>query len=611
MLDKLYLIPLFPLIGFLILVLLPLSKRWIPFVGVGSVASSALVVALIIIQNFGNLDTIHFEQALWTWISIGHFNASFSFYVDSLTIVMLSVVTGVGALIHLYSAGFMAEDESYARFFAYLNLFVCAMLILVLADNFLLLFLGWEGVGACSYLLIGFWYKDPANGTAARKAFVVTRVGDAAMAIGVFFIFKELQSINIQTALLSAQAQWPVGSLFPLIAAMLLLGGAVGKSAQLPLQIWLPDAMAGPTPVSALIHAATMVTAGVYLIARTHPLFELAPIALAAVALVGLLTLLIAGISALGQNDLKRVLAYSTISQIGYMFLGLGVGAYAASVSHLVNHAFFKALLFLTAGSIIHCLHHEHNIFKMGGIWKKQPLIFACFLIGSACLAALPFTSGFYSKDAILMATMDHPIFGNVLWVGGLAGAFLTAIYSFRLLFVVFFGEQQTEVSAQQNWQMKIPLIVLSVLALIGGLLHLPLGNVFSHHNEHPHETFAVVITTLIPILGLGVACVFFLFKWVSTDFIQQSLLLNKIQQFMKIGLGFDQIYYGLFVIPYQTLSRINKNDLVDGFYGLLVGASRSSHQLLRLTQSGYTRWYVATMVMGFAISISYLLRHF
>ena len=322
-----------------------------------------------------------YTQTLWTWIDVGSFRPQIAFYLDALSLVMMLVVTFVSFLIHLYSAEFMRTDEGYSRFFAYMNLFVACMVTLLLADNLLLLYLGWEGVGLCSYLLIGFWYQDPVNGRAGRKAFIVTRVGDTAMAIGLFLLFHSLGTLRIQDLLHAAQGQWSTGSAYAIAAAALLLGGAVGKSAQLPLQTWLPDAMAGPTPTSALIHAATMVTAGVYLIARTHVLFELAPPVQFAVAVIGAATLLMAGFSALTQNDIKRVLAYSTVSQIGYMFLALGVGAWGAAIFHFMTHAFFKALLFLAAGIIIEALHHEHNIFRMGGLRKELPVAFWTFLI--------------------------------------------------------------------------------------------------------------------------------------------------------------------------------------------------------------------------------------
>ncbi|HEY7322236.1 MAG TPA: NADH-quinone oxidoreductase subunit L, partial [Candidatus Binatia bacterium] len=463
MLQLLWTIPALPFAGFLLLALIGsrLRRGTAAVIGVGSIGLSA-ILALILAGSFISSppEGYVFSQTLWTWIDVGGFKPTIGFYFDALSLAMIVVVTFVGFLIHLYSAEFMEEDEGFSRFFAYMNLFVGSMLVLVLADNLLLLYLGWEGVGLCSYLLIGFWYQDPANGAAARKAFIVTRIGDTAMAIGLFLLFTELGTLSIQELMARATQQWPAGSTLAIAAAALLLGGAVGKSAQLPLQTWLPDAMAGPTPVSALIHAATMVTAGVYLIARTHALFELAPPVQQTVAIIGTATLLIAGFSALTQQDIKRVLAYSTISQIGYMFLALGVGAWSAAIFHLVTHAFFKALLFLGAGAIIMGLHHEHNMFKMGGLWKQLPVTFWTFLIASASLAALPWvTAGFYSKDLILIEAWTSPKGSSWLWAGALLGAFLTSLYTFRMVFITFFGEAQQEVTKKPGLRVGIPLV--------------------------------------------------------------------------------------------------------------------------------------------------------
>ena len=406
MIDYLWLVPALPFLGFLILTFFgkKLSKNAISFVGAGSVGLAALLTIIIGIQFLlsppeGNF----FNQKLWTWMSVGGMSPSIAFHLDALSLIFIFVITFVGFLIHVYSTEYMLEDEGFARFLSFMNLFVGSMLVLILADNLALMYLGWEGVGLCSFLLIGFWYKEPANAAAARKAFIVTRVGDTAMALGLFLLIVNFNTLNIQEILHTAPSQWTAGNSTAVWIAFLLLGGAVGKSAQLPLQTWLPDAMAGPSPVSALIHAATMVTAGVYLIARNHVLFELAPSAMSAVAIIGAATLLMAGFAAIVQNDIKRVLAYSTISQIGYMFLALGVGAWSAGVFHFMIHAFFKALLFLGAGAVIHALHHEQNMFKMGGLRKELPIVFWTFLAGSAALSALPLISaGFYSKDAIL-----------------------------------------------------------------------------------------------------------------------------------------------------------------------------------------------------------------
>ena len=395
--ELLWLVPALPLLGSAVLMLGSgrLSTRSEAAIGASSVGVAA-IIAFAIAGGFlldppaGGV----YQQTLWRWLDVDGFSAEIGLRLDPLSLVMMLIITGVGFLIHLFSTEFMEGEEGLGRFFAHLNLFVAAMLLLVLASDFLALYAGWEGVGLGSYLLIGFWWRDPANGLAARKAFIVTRIGDTALLIGLLVIATRLGTLDIAGSMKNAAQSWPVGSPIATLTAFLLLGGAVGKSAQLPLQTWLPDAMAGPTPVSALIHAATMVTAGVYLVARTHSLFLLAPAAEMAVAVVGGATLLLAGFTALAQNDIKRILAYSTMSQIGYMFLALGVGAWRAAVFHLMTHAFFKALLFLSAGAITMRLHHEQNIFRMGGLARRLPAAFWSFLIGSAALAALPTRHG-------------------------------------------------------------------------------------------------------------------------------------------------------------------------------------------------------------------------
>jgi NADH-quinone oxidoreductase subunit L len=385
----------------------------------------------------------------------------------------------------------------------------------------------------------------------------------------------------------------------------------VGKSAQLPLQTWLPDAMAGPTPVSALIHAATMVTAGVYLIARTHELFLLAPATLEAVAWLGLATLLLAAFAALAQNDIKRILAYSTISQIGYMFLALGVGAFSAGIFHLMTHAFFKALLFLAAGAVIHCLHHEHNIFRMGGLRTRLPVVFASFLIGSAALAALPFTSGFYSKDTILLAAWSLPDIGPTLWMGGLLGALLTAIYSFRLVFVVFFGDAHTEPDRQPGWKISVPLIILCVLAAIGGWISQPLEQVFPPAGDHHNVAHTVeYIGIAIPLIGLLIAYLIFLGGQLSVSNLTQSPLGRALQAFWLKGWRMDDLYHTLLVRPFTGLARICRNEPVDFLYNSVVGLLRWSHRGLSSIQTGELRWYATSMVFGLVILVAIMLRN-
>lgn len=603
------LVPLIPLLSSIVLMLTyaVLPRLLIGVLGVGSVAAAAILTLLIGMDFLA--DPQPFQLVLWTWMQVGNFSPGVSFYFDGLTLVMMSVITGVGFLIHLFSTEFMEQDASYARYFAYLNMFVAAMLILVMADNLLLLYLGWEGVGVCSYLLVGFWYQNSANGQAARKAFVVTRIGDTAMALGLFLLFTELGTLEIQPMLTIANQQWQLGDMLPLIACLLLLGGAVGKSAQLPLHTWLPDAMAGPTPVSALIHAATMVTAGVYLIARTHDLFLLAPTAMMVVAFIGLATSLMAAFTALMQSDIKRILAYSTISQIGYMFLALGVGAWTAGIFHLMTHAFFKALLFLGSGAIIHYLHHEHDIFKMGGLRKKMPITFWSFLIGSAALAALPMTSGFFSKDQILLQAYQLPQLGPWLWLGGLLGALLTAIYSFRLVFVVFFGQAKTEPSGDVGWRMGVPLILLCALAMLGGYFVIPVADVFPiASTDHPaHWVEYVSIAT--PVLGLLLAYVLFYSKQLNMDGLINSSVGQALRGFWLSGWRIDWLYDLVFVKPYTMLSGLMKNEPVDSFYGLVIAINQTFNYWGMRSQTGRMRWYIGSMVFGLILLLTLALQ--
>lgn len=616
MIELLWLVPALPFLGAFILILIGtrISRPMVSIIGAGSVGLSALIVILIGV-DFISSSTNSFHQVLWNWIDVAGFKPSFALYLDALSLVFIFVITFVGFLIHLYSTEFMAEDEGFSRFFAYLNLFVCAMLFLVLADNLVLMYLGWEGVGLCSYLLIGFWYEEKKNGDAARKAFIVTRVGDTAMAIGLFMLFDVFGTLTIQDILTQAPHVWPVESQTALAIALLLLGGAVGKSAQLPLQTWLPDAMAGPSPVSALIHAATMVTAGVYLIARTHVIFELAPIAQQCVGIVGALTLLLAGFSALTQFDLKRVLAYSTISQIGYMFLALGVGAWSAAIFHFMIHAFFKALLFLGAGAVIMVLHHEHDMFKMGGLKNKLPVIYWTFLIGSASLAALPFvTAGFYSKDNILWLAFAGEK-GSIWFFGAaLIGAFLTAVYTFRMVFITFFGEAKTTIGHPTGKSITIPLVVLAVLSTVGGFIELPhtlghlelfsdflkpvLPSIILHDGASTNTEWAIqAVTIILSLSGVYLAYYFYVKKPELPDKLKRSAA--GLHELWFTGWGFDALYNTLLVRPFVFLATVNKGDIVDKFYGLLVSSADFLHDVFARTQGGILRWYVMSIVIG------------
>ncbi|QWL63225.1 NADH-quinone oxidoreductase subunit L [Aeromonas jandaei] len=612
--SLLYLTFLFPLLGWLVLAfsLGRLGERTSALIGVGSIGLSALTTLWVGMDFLANPpEGGVYIQHLWQWMAVGHFTPTFSLALDGLSLTMLGVVTGVGFFIHLFASWYMRGEEGYSRFFTYTNLFIASMLFLVLADDLLFVYLGWEGVGLCSYLLIGFYYKDRNNGAAALKAFIVTRVGDVFLAIGLFILYRELGTLNIHELLVRAPTMFAEGSPALSLACLMLLGGAVGKSAQLPLQTWLADAMAGPTPVSALIHAATMVTAGVYLIARTHGLFLLAPEILHLVGLVGAITLVLAGFAALVQTDIKRILAYSTMSQIGYMFLALGVGAWEGAIFHLMTHAFFKALLFLSAGAVIVATHHEQNIFKMGGLRNSLPLVYACFLVGGSALAALPLvTSGFYSKDAILWQ-VEASGQSALLWAG-LVGAFLTSLYTFRLIFIAFHGKEQTKAHAGHGLAHHLPLLVLLVLSTgIGALITPPLAGVLpagpgDHIEEGRH---ALEITSgIIAIAGIALAAFLFLGERRLATSIANSAPGRLLSTLWFNAWGFDWLYDQLWVKPYLLATRLVGQDPLDWMMGLPAWFALRGNQLLAWTVTGKLRWYAASMGIGAALVLALLL---
>lgn len=622
MYELLWLVPAFPFAGFLILGLFgrALSQKAVALIGTGSVGLSAvLTIYLGALYISSPPEGGAFTQTLWTWMSAGGFSTAATLRLDALSLLMALVVTNIGFLIYLYSTGYMAGDDGYSRFFSYMNLFTGSMLVLVLSGNLLFLYLGWEGVGLCSYLLIGFWYREPKNGYAARKAFIVTRVGDTLFAIGLLVLFTGLGTTDIQGLMSLATQEWQ-GSAWPYLAAALLLGGALGKSAQLPLQTWLPDAMAGPTPVSALIHAATMVTAGVYLIARTHALFELAPAVLNAVAVIGAATLLVGALSALVQRDIKRVLAYSTISQIGYMFLALGVGAYSAAMFHFMTHAFFKALLFLAAGAVILGMHHEHDMFRMGGLRREMPFVFWTFLAGAASLSSLPFiAAGYYSKDLILYNAWPSEFAGPVFWACGILGAFLTALYTFRMVFITFFGEAAKKIEHRPGIRLGLPLLVLAVLSIAGGFVETPdfLGGIHLFSSflapvlpaaAAPPEAEVSGIDfsgAIAPIASLTAAWYLFQTRRKSLEAFSQKPLPGALQGFWFSGWGFDRLYDFIIVRPYLWLVSAGKGDFIDNAFRRLEGLSRALSQALVRTQTGNVRWYAAGISIGALLALS------
>ncbi|WP_339901175.1 NADH-quinone oxidoreductase subunit L [Paraglaciecola polaris] len=601
--DLLFLVPVLPLASALVLLLT--AGRLSPFVvailGVGSIGLAALLSLFIGLAFVASGEPV-FHQVLFNWLPIANAPINAALQLDQLSLVMTGVITGVGWMIHWYAAAYMYDDKDIQRFFVYMNLFVFAMLILVLGDSLVLLYLGWEGVGLCSFLLIGFWQHDPNNVKAAKKAFIVTRVGDTAMMLGLLILFTEFGSLHIATILSSPV---PVAQHTLWLACLLLVGGAVGKSAQLPLQTWLPDAMAGPTPVSALIHAATMVTAGVYLIARLHPLFLQVEGILTLVAWIGALTLVLAGIAALFQSDIKRVLAYSTMSQIGYMFLGLGALAFDSAIFHLMTHAFFKALLFLTAGSIIVKLHHQQNIYKMGGLFRSLPLTSTFLLIGLLALVAFPGTSGFFSKEAILAATWQAHTAGPILWSLGVLGAFLTSLYSFRLLFIVCFGPASQHVEERDfspASHFVLPLLPLFVLAVVGGFITLDFSRVFAQA-AHPH------VTLWIEWMPVAVSAFGFVVAWVlyfpRTTPRQVD---GTMTRFCRDGLGFDWLYNRLFTQPLRLFARLNKSDVIDHFYRFVAWLNFRLNAVLVTSQNGKLRWYLYGTLAGCVLMLGGLI---
>jgi len=611
------LLPFYPLISFVILIAIGKKLPWlqVTIISVGAMLLCA-ISSLFLANSLSNQANGEMIAHLWHWFSLSHRNGvssvNFAFHLDALSAVMICVVSGVGFLIHLFAAVYMKDDENFSRFMAYMNLFIVAMLILVLADNLVLLYLGWEGVGLCSFLLIGFWYQEKANVLAARKAFIVTRVGDTAMAIGLFMLFKDLGTVNIVEVSQLASLQWSMGSDQAFWVCLLLLGGAVGKSAQLPLQTWLPDAMAGPTPVSALIHAATMVTAGVYLIARMHELFLFSPQVMHYVAWVGALTLLLAGFCALVQTDIKRVLAYSTMSQIGYMMLALGAGAWSAGIFHLMTHAFFKALLFLTAGAVIYALHHQQNIFNMGGLLKRLPFESGLFIIGLVCLMALPGTSGFFSKEAIIAELWSSPTAGKTLWWCAISGAFITSIYSCRLFFIAFLGSERfsEKLTASKSQLLRAALVALAFLSIIGGWLSPDLSSLFKPivtlgiESTEPSWLHPVAIAT--PFVGIAFSWFYFSpyrkGESKAMHLAEHNISASALKQVCLKGLGFDWLYSMWLVKPYMMLAKVNRKDLVDQLIMLSAWYVNLWRDVLVYSQNGQLRWYAAAFAIGLAV---------
>ncbi|PLX86204.1 MAG: NADH-quinone oxidoreductase subunit L [Desulfuromonas sp.] len=609
----LFLIPILPLFGGVINVCFGsrLPHRLVSGLSVAAVSGSFLLATLLWPLGSGEGTRV----VLFSWLKSAGFQADVGILFDPLAAVMTLMVTGVATLIHLYAAGYMAEDESPARFFALLNLFVFAMLCIVLADNLLFLFLGWEGVGFCSYGLIGFWYRNSKNASAGRKAFIVTRIGDLFFAIALLWLFSAFGTVMIE------QINARVAELDPLLLTgltLLLLGGACGKSAQLPLMSWLPDAMAGPTPVSALIHAATMVTAGVYLLCRMFPLVSLSPTGMAAIALVGALTALYAASCALAQREIKRVLAYSTMSQIGYMFLAVGVGTVSGAMFHLLTHAFFKALLFMGAGCVIHLAGGENDIYRMGGLKEKSPQVFWLFLVGILCLAGTPLTGGFFSKDAILLtAFAAGDGFYATLWGIGVLTAGLTSFYSFRLLYLVFFGTARQ--AGQGHAPSPLMLWTLPPLALLGlctGLLNLP--HLFGGH-EWLTLWLGQPMAEMLPVgteIGLlFLMLIFFVGGWVIAHVRYRTFPGDEQagwRSFLLSGWQADRVYELILLRPYRAICRFcwqgGDKALIDGVMEGLARLCLHWGDYVRRLSNGQVAFYLQGFAWGLLLIVGWFL---
>lgn len=612
-----YLIPLLPLIGFLITGLGRnyLSKSTTGIIGSATVlVSFALSVWVFMQVKGGNTYTADY----FNFISVGNVTIPFAFKIDQLSSLFLLVVTGVSFVIHVYSTAYMHEENQaqFGRYFSFLNLFVFFMLILVLGANYIIMFIGWEGVGLCSYLLIGYWFKNKQYNKAADKAFIMNRIGDFAFLIALFWLISKINTVGYDETF-AAAAAGKLSTTDITVITLLLFIGATGKSAQIPLYTWLPDAMAGPTPVSALIHAATMVTAGIYMIARSNILYSLSEISMNVVAITGLVTAILAATIALKQNDIKKVLAYSTVSQLGYMFLALGVGAYSAGVFHVMTHAFFKALLFLAAGSVIHAMSGEQDIRKMGGLNKKIKITYITFLIGTLAISGIPPLSGFFSKDEILLATY---IKSPILYGVALFGALLTAFYMFRLLFITFFGsfrgtEEQQHHIHESPAAMTFPLIALAILSVVGGLVGIPEaiaegGNkigaflapvITSEHAHHIASSTEFTLMTISTVLVIGaILLAWFMFKNFKT---KEATGLGKV---LENKWYVDELYNTVFVKPTKALGEFLKNVIEkSGIDGVVNGVGRLVQyggRQMRLLQGGQVGSYILLMVLSMVI---------
>ncbi len=616
------LVPLFPLIGFLINGFFgkKISKGLSGTIACISILAS-FVVSLLIFMELNHADNKSQIVDVFSWINSATLQIPFQFLIDPLSSWFLLIITGIGFLIHVYSTGYMHEDEGYSRFFTYLNLFVFFMILLVIGNNYMITFIGWEGVGLCSYLLIGFWYKNTAYNNAAKKAFIMNRIGDLGFLLGIILIFVTFGSVTYTDIFAKAGT---VSTATVTTIALLLFIGAMGKSAQLPLYTWLPDAMAGPTPVSALIHAATMVTAGIFMVVRSNVFYSISDVASETVAIIGVVTALFAATIGLFQNDIKKILAYSTVSQLGLMFLGLGVGAYSSAVFHVTTHAFFKALLFLGAGSVIHAMGGEQDIRKMGGLKDKIKITFITMLIGTIAISGLPPFSGFFSKDEILAHTYEH---SKILWLLGMITSMLTAFYMFRLLFLTFYGKfrgthDQEHHLHESPASMTIPLVVLAALAIVGGALGLP--EFWGMENWMSHQLEPVILRpnystlhheTEWMLMGLAVAgalaIIYFTYLLFMKNGVRPADREDQLKPWQKMIYNkyyVDEMYDAVFLKPIDFMSTAFHKFLDVQFIDAIVnGVGKSVTAIgntVRLLQNGSIGFYLVGMVMGVVLII-------
>ena len=623
--SQIWLVPAFPLLGFLLNGFLGkrFGTRFVTFVGPLAIALSfaqSLALFFQMLEAEGNV----LKEHLYTWISSGNFEAGINFQVDQLSGLYLLVITGVGFLIHVYSVGYMDGESGYYRFFAYLNLFVFFMLILVLGDSFLLMFVGWEGVGLCSYLLIGYYFEKDSAAEAAKKAFLFNRIGDFGVLSAVMLIFLAFGSIEFATINAEAATQFEYGGALVTAITLLLFLGATGKSAQIPLYVWLPDAMEGPTPVSALIHAATMVTAGLYMVARLSHLFVLAPFTMNVIAVVGTATALLAATIAVTQTDIKRVLAYSTVSQLGYMFLAMGVGAFGAGVFHVMTHAFFKALLFLGSGSVILAVHHEQDMRKMGALKNKLPITYMTMLLGTFAISGIPFFSGFFSKDEILWKAYSSPLGSPWLWGVGFLTAGLTAFYMFRMIYLTFHGESRVDSHTAEHvnespFSMTIPLMILAALAVTGGFFGVPhvfhvipngMENYFQgFFAEIPsgHGTVSAEWTLMAFSVAFALLAWFFASRLYHSGFDLAAGLRSKWESLYQLSLNkwyVDELYNTLIIQPGRLFSthvlwRLFDQNVIDRAVNTTADVARMVGNSIRPLQNGLTQNYALIFTLG------------